>query len=142
MRNAWLMGLLIFCAVASGFILVQGRSPEQQGPLTTTLLDQATVEARELAGDLGLAEAPDADRSPGTFYRYTDATGTMRFVTSLAEVPAALRGSARAVGNDRVQRAPAAPAGTRVAKRRARMPAEAAIARAMQPEVIVYTTSW
>ena len=68
MRNAWLMGLMLFCALASGGILVQGRSPGDEGPLAAALVEQASQEARAVANELGLAAEPE--RGPSTFYRY------------------------------------------------------------------------
>lgn len=144
MRTAWLAALLLFCAVTSGFILVRSRAPGD-APGLASLARGAEEAAREAAGRLGGEPAPDAaedEPAPATFYRYTDETGTVRFVSSLAEVPKRLRASARPVGN-RVQRADASPAPT--PKRRPLARAAAAPARS-QPagdhEVVVYTTSW
>jgi len=142
MRNAWLAGLVVFCLMASGFILVRGRSGGD-APDLTSLADEAQAAVEQAATRLGGereedAEAAESDRPPATFYRYTDETGTVRFVSSLAEVPKALRDSARPVSNDRVQRAPA----------QARKPgardrtAEQAYERAVEHQVVVYTTSW
>ncbi len=142
MRNAWLMGLLLFCAVTGGFILVQGRPAGDEATLAAALVAEAREGVQDVAGDLGLAPEAEPERESGSFYRYTDASGTMRFVTSLDEVPAALRDSARSVSNDRVQRAPPGPVAARPAKRPTREPFEAPIERAMQHEVVVYTTSW
>jgi glutaredoxin len=136
MRSAWLAGLVIFCLVTSGWILVQGRGPGDEGPLAAALVEQAAAEAREVAGELGLAA------EPASFYRYTDAAGTMRFVRSLAEVPAAFRDSASAVSNDRVQRAPSSPAEPRARAKGARAPLAQLEERAIDHEVVVYTTSW
>ncbi len=140
MRNAWLMGLLLFCAVSGGFILVQGRSPEEEATLAAALVEEAREGVQDIAGDLGLA--PAAEPEPGTFYRYTDASGTIRFVTALAEVPAAQRDSARPVANDRVQRAPPSAVEPRARPERARDPVAQVEERAMDHEVVVYTTSW
>jgi glutaredoxin len=129
MRSAWLAGLVIFCLVASGWILVQGRGPEDEGPLVTALVEQASEEARGIAAELDLARG--SERGPSAYYVYTDDAGTMRFVGSLAEVPAAFRDSARPVSNDRVQRAPAGSAEPRAREE-----------RALEHEVVVYTTSW
>ena len=131
MRNAWLTGLVIFCLVASGWILVQGRAPGEESPLSAAFAEQSSEQAREVASELGLA----GDAEPAGFYRYTDGAGTMRFVRSLDEVPVAFRASAREVANDRVQRAP--PGSDEPRKRGA--PLEE---RAAQHEVVVYTTSW
>jgi glutaredoxin-like YruB-family protein len=142
MRNAWFLGLLIFCLAASGFILVRGRAPGQAGDLAASLADHAEAAvqgaATRLGGEDEPADEPAEERPPATFYRYTDATGTVRFVSSLAEVPKALRDSARPVSNDRVQRAPASAA---VRPRGERLQ-EQAYERAMEHEVVVYTTSW
>jgi len=140
MRSAWLTGLVIFCLVAGGWILVQGRSPGDEGLLPAALLDQASEEARAVASELGLGA--ESERKPASFYRYTDAAGTMRFVRSLAEVPAAFRDSASAVSNDRVQRAPSDPAEPRARAKGARAPVAQLEERALQHDVVVYTTSW
>src|SRR5262245_23770575 len=134
MRGAWLTGLLIFSLVSGGFILVQGH-PASEQELGALLADEAREGAREVADDLGLPDMTEPPRGTGTFYRYTDASGTMRFVGSLDEVPPAFLASAREVANDRVQRATSEP-GTRPA----RAPERAVAAR--QPDVVVYTTSW
>jgi len=140
MKSAWLTGLVIFCLVAGGWILVQGRSPGDEGLLSAALLDQASEEARAVASELGLGA--ESERKPASFYRYTDAAGTMRFVRSLAEVPAAFRDSASAVSNDRVQRAPSDPAEPRARAKGARAPVAQLEERALQHDVVVYTTSW
>jgi glutaredoxin-like YruB-family protein len=140
MRNAWLMGLLLFCAVAGGWILVQGRSPGDEGLLSAAFVEQASEEAQAVASELGLTSRSEGE--PASFYRYTDAAGTMRFVRSLTEVPAAFRDSASAVSNDRVQRAPPGPAEPRARAKGARDPVAQLEERALQHEVVVYTTSW
>jgi glutaredoxin len=146
MRNVWLAALLVFSVVASGFILVRGRSPAE-APDLASLADDAQAAVEAAATRLGgepepEPETPATEREPATFYRYTDETGTVRFVSSLAEVPKALRASARPVG-DRLQRAPALPASKRKAGRQATREALAAgIERSLEHDVVVYTTSW
>lgn len=140
MKSAWLTGLVIFCLVAGGWILVQGRGPGDEGLLSAALLDQASEEARAVASELGRTSRSEAE--PAGFYRYTDAGGTMRFVRSLTEVPAAFRDSASAVSNDRVQRAPSGPAEPRARTKGARAPVAQLEERALRHEVVVYTTSW
>ena len=139
MRNAWLTGLVLFCVVASGFVLVQGRSEDEPADLAS-LADEVRAEVEQAAADLRAEGDAGAggERSPASFYRYTDETGTVRFVTSLAEVPKHLRASARPVANDRVQRAPSQPPAKRARVHRA----EVAFERAAPREVVVYTTSW
>ena len=141
MRKVWLAGLLVFCVVASGFILVRGRAGGD-APDLASLADEAQAAVEQAATRLGGepeagAEAAEGDRPPAVFFRYTDETGTVRFVSSLAEVPKALRDSARPVANDRVQRAqaskPGAPRDEAV---------EQAYERAVEQKVVVYTTSW
>ena len=139
MRGAWLTGLMIFALLAGGFILVQGRPEGDRAVLGAGLADDA-VEADQGPAD-GLALPPPGSEPPratGAFYRYTDAAGTVRFVGSLAEVPAAFQGSAREVAKDRVQHAPSAPAAR--AKRGAGP--IASLEERGQHEVVVYTTSW
>src|SRR5262245_59577058 len=125
MRNLWLAGLVVFCVVASGFILVRGRG-EDAGPggFAAALEDHAEA----VVGGASSADEPDAaepeaaaEKPPATFYRYTDETGSVRFVSSLSQVPKALRASARPVSNDRLQRTASLPASAapRQAKRAA-----------------------
>jgi glutaredoxin len=140
MRNVWLAGLVVFCLVASGFILVRGRAPGD-APDLASLADEAQAAVEQAATRLGgepeeEAEAAAADHQQAIFFRYTDETGTVRFVSSLDEVPKALRDSARPVANDRVQRADARKPG---ARDRA---TEQAYERAFEHSVVVYTTSW
>jgi glutaredoxin-like YruB-family protein len=137
MRNAWLTGLVLFCVLASGFVLVQGRSGDEPADLGS-LADEMRAEVEEAAAELRGDAAAGGERSPASFYRYTDETGTVRFVTSLAEVPKHLRASARPVSNDRVQRAPSQPPAKRARVQRA----EPTFERAAPREVVVYTTSW
>src|SRR5215510_15924537 len=103
MLNAWRTGLVIFCLVAGGWILVQGRAPGAESALPGELVAQASAQAGEVASALGLGA--DSGQEPGAFYHYTDATGTIRFVRSLDEVPLAFRASAGEVSKDRVQHA-------------------------------------
>jgi glutaredoxin len=137
MRSTWLAALLVFSVVASGFILVRGRSPAEAPDL-----ESLAAEAEAAVAELG--SEPDAgaeEGAPATFYRYTDETGTVRFVSSLAEVPKALRDSARPVGN-RVQRS---PAGEPRRAARLQIPIDsfpAGVQRSLEHEVVVYTTSW
>jgi glutaredoxin-like YruB-family protein len=148
MRTVWLVGLLLFCAVASGFILVRGRG-EDAGPggFAASLADHAEAVVEGAASRLG-AEEPEAAepdsaaaKPPPTFYRYTDETGTVRFVSSLSQVPKALRASARPVSNDRVQRTASLP-GSATARKARRPVREEAPAFSGSPEVVVYSTSW
>jgi len=151
MRGAWLTGLVIFTLVAGGFILVRGRAEGEQAALGTLLADQARESVQAVTGGLGRpADEAEPEREPGTYYRYTDAAGTIRFVNSLADVPVAFQASVREVSNDRVQHTSSSPAtGVRddPAARGARpkhAPREVAPLEqhAMQHEVVVYTTSW
>jgi glutaredoxin len=91
----------------------------------------------------GGEEAPVADEGPG-YWRYTEPGGSVRFVQSLAEVPAALREDA-----ERIATAPRRPAAAaRPAVRRPALRPAAALARGPEPanagaaKVVVYTTSW
>jgi glutaredoxin len=144
MRNAWLAALLVFSVVASGFILVRGRSAAD-APDLASLAEEAQAAVEGAATRLGgepEAEPEPEEREPATFYRYTDETGTVRFVSSLAEVPKAFRDGAKPVGN-RLQRAPALPTSKRKAgTQAAREALTAGIERSLEHEVVVYTTSW
>jgi glutaredoxin-like YruB-family protein len=143
MRNTWLAGLVVFCLVASGFILVRGRAGGD-APDIASLADEAQAAVEQAATRLGSepeaeAEAAEGERPPAIFFRYTDETGTVRFVSSLGEVPKALRDSARPVANDRVQRAPAQAPKPGAPRDRAFEPGYEG---AVEQKVVVYTTSW
>jgi glutaredoxin len=145
MRTTWLVILLVFSIVASGFLLVRGQSAEEATGLGS-FADGAQAAFESAAAQLGGEPEPEPDAeaepTPATFYRYTDESGTVRFVTSLAEVPKKLRDSAQPVGN-RVQKAPALPSSKRKAgQQAAREAAVAGIEQAIEKEVVVYTTSW
>ena len=144
MRTVWLAVLLVFCVVASGLILNGGSRDPAGGGFAAKLADQAEAAVQSATSRLGAGEPaepaaadPAAERPPATFYRYTDETGTVRFVTSLEQVPRSLRASARPVGNDRIQRAPALPPPTRKRKAGAALALDAS-----SHEVVVYTAPW
>jgi glutaredoxin-like YruB-family protein len=146
MRNAWLAGLVVFGLLASGFILVRGRAPGEApdlAGLAAQAQDAVSDAASRLGGDDAADEAEVAEnvetREPAVFFRYTDETGTVRFVSSLQQVPKKFRDSARPVANDRVQRAPAqARNKTGVAERALEQGYEQATAH----DVVLYSTSW
>jgi len=141
MRNAWLAALLALGLLAGGWILSRGPNGPGEQAFTSVLAQQAEAALTKVK-QVGKESAAEADRDTGTFYRYTDASGSVHFVSSLADVPRAMRERAAAVSNDRVQHAAAA------APRRARPgPAkrnaeERMVQRAAEHEVVVYTTSW
>jgi len=141
MRNAWLAALIAFSLVTGGWVLVHGRGGEDQSAFAAALAEEAGAALADVK-EAGSESAGGANDDPGTFYRYTDESGSMHFVSSLAEVPKQLRDRAQAVANDRVQRTPPSP------KRAARPAAakrdleEVLTERAMEHEVVVYTTSW
>ncbi len=136
MRNLWLLALLAFSLVTGGWILVQDREGDG-GDLAAALVEQA-------GGALGGSGEPAADGAEDAkpvFYRYTDDSGSVRFVASLAEVPKHLRDEAEPVSNTRVLRVPASlPRTARADGRQAAAAPERALAS--QKDVIVYTTSW
>jgi glutaredoxin len=134
MRKLWLLALLAFSLVTGGWILVQDREGGG-GDLTAALVQGA---GGALAAE-SEAEAGGAENEKPVFYRYTDDSGSVRFVASLAEVPKHLREDAEPVSNDRLLRVPAAA--SRTARAAAREPA-AERAVASQKDVVVYTTSW
>jgi glutaredoxin len=136
MRTTWLAILLVFSVVASGFILVRGRGPAEATDLES-LAEEAQAAVEEQFGAEPVPETED-EREPASFYRYTDETGTVRFVSSLAEVPKALRSSAQPVGS-RVNRGPSSEPPQRTA--RVQVPIGALPAN-LEREVVVYTTSW
>jgi glutaredoxin-like YruB-family protein len=135
MRNAWLAALIVFCLLTGGWVLVQGRAGQGDGDFADALAEQAEA----ALADANASENESAGE-PGGFYRYTDESGSMHFVSSLAEVPKHLRDKARAVTNDRVQRAPSSPAPAQRMRTARAEPARAE--RAIDKEVVVYTTSW
>ena len=139
MRNAWLAALLAFCLMTGGWILVQDRVGAGKSAFAAALADEAEAALAEVQGAADASE-PAADREPATFYRYTDESGSVRFVTSLAEVPRHLREAAQAVTQDRVQRAPASASAKPATRTKRSARAEPALAR--NRDVIVYTTSW
>lgn len=139
MRNAWLAALLAFCLVTGGWILVQDRVGAGESAVAAVLEEEAAAALAEVKGAAGGA-APEAGRERASFYRYTDESGSVRFVTSLADVPDHLRKHAQPVTQNRVQRAPTSASAK--PPTRARRPAGAEPALARNRDVIVYTTSW
>lgn len=148
MRSVWLAALLLFCLLSAGWILVQDQPGGAEGALAIALGPGEGEPTGEIPMD-GHTGGPET--SEPTFYRFTDASGSVRFVTSLAEVPKELRDEARPVTQNRVQRAPAAaprprPAATprsgTAATPRSRPAARTQPVLARNRDVIVYTTSW
>jgi glutaredoxin len=139
MRSVWLTILVALCLLSAGWILVQDRPGGAQAALVSALESGQVDGEGEFSMD-GHTGAPEPEEP--TFYRYTDESGSIRFVTSLDEVPRALRAEARAVTQNRVQRAPTAVAQRPPARARraARTRAEPALAH--NRDVVVYTTSW
>lgn len=90
---------------------------------------------------LGADEAELPDAGPG-FWRYTESNGSVRFVQSLAEVPASARASAERIATGAPR--PAARRAAAPSRRPARPlpPAREEPARRADATVIVYTTSW
>ncbi|MEB2343585.1 MAG: glutaredoxin family protein [Deltaproteobacteria bacterium] len=91
---------------------------------------------------VGVEQADPPDAGPG-YWRYTEPSGSVRFVQSLAEVPASARAGAEhiATGAPRpaaARRTAAAPARSL----RPRRPAPEEPARHADAAVVVYTTSW
>lgn len=109
--------------------------------------DLASDEERSDAGFFGNGDESDGSATGSTgFYKVVEANGTVRFVTSLDEVPAAQRPAA-----ERVALEPIARAG----KTNRRAPSQQAVkqlaaAKTSPPsattrgghEVVIYTTSW
>jgi glutaredoxin-like YruB-family protein len=140
MRSFWFAALVCFCVAASGFILVRARLGGDAGQLAAHLTEGASQAVEAAAARLGgepeaAAEEPPAEAPE--FYRYTDESGTVRFVSSLEDVPRALRDGARPVGN-RVVRAPATRTPERIREQAFQQGYETALAH----RVVVYTTSW
>jgi glutaredoxin len=94
------------------------------------------------------AAAPPAAPGPegaGGYWRYTEANGSLRFVESLAEVPASARASAQRVAAAAPRPAPAPSprrAGSPPPGRARAAPPEAPARRGEAASVVVYTTSW
>jgi mycoredoxin len=141
MRSVWFAALVVFCVIASGFILVRARVGGEGAGLAASLADGAREAVEAATARLGHEpEAPAArdEREPAEFYRYTDESGAVRFVSSLEEVPRSLRASARPVGKGRVQRAPASARPQRMREQALQQGYQAAL----EHRVVVYTTSW
>jgi glutaredoxin-like YruB-family protein len=109
--------------------------------------DDTTV-AEEEGGDTFFGNGEDeSDGAAGSgFYKVVEANGTVRFVASLAEVPAAQRPKAERIdsgpiggGGDAQRRAPSRRAAQQLAAAKS---AEPAPIRGGGHEVVVYTTSW
>src|SRR5690606_20304838 len=88
----------------------------------------------------------EAAQPTGGYWRYVDANGSVRFVASLGDVPAAARASARHVpGAGAAPRTASAPRPAARPQRRVRPvlePDPQPAARRDDVEVVVYTTSW
>lgn len=138
MRSVWLTSLMAFCLLSAGWILVQDRPGGAQAALASAL-DSGEIRGEGETSMDGHTGAPETEEP--TFYRYTDEAGSIRFVTSLAEVPRALRSEARPVTQNRVQRAPTVATRPK-ARARTTTRARAEPAYAHNRDVVVYTTSW
>ena len=109
----------------------------------------ATTVAEDEGGDGGLSgngEDSSDDAAGSGFYKVVEANGTVRFVSSLAEVPAAQRPKAERIdsqpiggGGDAKRRAPSRRAAQQLAAAKS---AEPAAFSGGDHEVVVYTTSW
>jgi glutaredoxin-like YruB-family protein len=139
MRSVWLITLVAVCLLSAGWILVQDRPGGAQGALASALDSGEVWREGETSMD-GQPTAPEPEEP--TFYRYTDESGSVRFVTSLDDVPRALLAEARPVTQNRVQRAPSALAQRPKARARSAARTRAAPVFARNREVVVYTTSW
>jgi glutaredoxin len=78
------------------------------------------------------------------YYQYVDGSGTVHFVKTLTDVPAARQKSAGRIELERAAPAPAAAEAPAAAPRRsaARRPSQKPFAHGAGPEVVVYTTAW
>ena len=107
--------------------------------------DDTTVAEDEGGGFFGNGEDTSDDAAGSGFYKVVEANGTVRFVSSLAEVPAAQRPKAERIdfqpiggGGDAKRRAPSRRAAQHFAAAKSAEPA----AFSGGHEVVVYTTSW
>jgi glutaredoxin-like YruB-family protein len=111
--------------------------------------DDDTTVADDEGGDgsfFGNGEDSSDDAAGSGFYKVVEANGTVRFVSSLEEVPAAQRPKAERIdsgpiggGGDAKRRAPSRRAAQQLAAAKS---AEPAAIRGGGHEVVVYTTSW
>jgi glutaredoxin len=87
------------------------------------------------------AEVGEPVAETGGYWRYVEPNGSLRFVQSLAEVPASARATAEHVAASGPRPAPAPRARpTRTARAWSAEPSEPV--RGDEPAVVVYTTSW
>lgn len=88
------------------------------------------------------ASAPAPERpaaaEPATYYRYTDDAGSLRFVSSLDQVPPHLRGGARPAGGSFTRTS--SPTARPATRPFARQGADPSLRRGA--EVVVYTAPW
>ena len=93
---------------------------------------------------LGKGDPEPAASGKEVYYQYVDGSGTVHFVKSLTDVPAAWQKSAGRIELERTAPAPGAGEAPAAAPRRsaAKRPAEKPFAHGAGPEVVVYTTAW
>jgi len=110
--------------------------------------DEAAADDKEYVeeDDTTVAEDEGGDGAGSGFYKVVEANGTVRFVSNLAEVPAAQRPKAERIdsqpiggGGDAKRRAPSRRAAQQLAAAKS---AEPAAFSGGDHEVVVYTTSW
>ena len=157
MRPLLVLALLAAIGGGSGFILTRG-GPGPEGasaaapvheprPAASTRdrahADDAPAEAEDGGGLLAWFSGSDARAAlerKDVYYQWVDDAGSVHFVRSLDEVPAAWRDRAGRIEVDPKSRPPTA---TRTLRRTPSRPAARPAARAAAtPEVVVYTTSW
>lgn len=110
----------------------QGEGANEVQSLAKAGLEKATSLAAE-AIDPG-AESGAEEKPP--YYKFTDDSGSMRFVTSLDQVPAHLRSKAEPAGRGKLSRAPS------TAPRRPKTPVRPIHPAPRNADVVVYTAPW
>jgi len=135
----------LWSRVASALGITGDGGADAPAPTATEQADEGGGALAAVQRALATATGGDEpeDTGPG-YWRYTEPGGSVRFVQSLAEVPASLRD-----GAERIASAPQRSAAARPAPRPTlRRPAPAAAAEAPaasrggDAEVVIYTTSW
>ncbi len=110
-----------------------GTGSDEVRDLAAAGLEKATSLAAEAVTP---TEAEPAAEEKAPYYKFTDDSGSVRFVTSLDQVPAHLRSQAQPAGRGKLSRAPStAPRRPTTSSR----PIHPAPRRA---EVVVYTAPW
>jgi glutaredoxin len=160
----FLLSVLLGAALAGGAArfgpeLLRGRGADRGADAASSAGAEAAGEeaepgalARAAARAAGALDRGEPEPAGRTYYRYIDATGSLRFVDSLELVPEAFRGSAKPMAMGEGSGADEAPRLTRAESRAPRRPfsgparspvdASPRARAAAHAEVVLYSTSW